>query len=258
MLKVDTERQLSTALDIVAQATGGFIVQPFLPHTGDMRVYLADGEVIASLTRRPRPGDYLANISQGGSAEATDDHLKVADLCHRIADSLGAEYLCVDWLMTPEGPVLGEWSTASAGFTALPSPSARRSPAPSSAGSSGSSRRGGSGVAEESWYGTAELPLDGRLPVPALTDHLRRALDDLDYPQPPLGAARGPAGPGVPGAVHRDRATPRPAAPGGVRQRPDTRAGSPPWARRRSTTRCGWRARGRRSTRPAWPARTSP
>lgn len=122
VLKVDSERQLTTAIDIVAQATGGYIVQPFIPHTGDMRVYVADGEVVTSLTRRPRPGDYLANISQGGSAVATDDHRQVAGACRRIAESLGAEYLCIDWLMTEHGPVLNEWSTAGAGFTVLPEP----------------------------------------------------------------------------------------------------------------------------------------
>ncbi|MCC3650549.1 hypothetical protein LIX60_03345 [Streptomyces sp. S07_1.15] len=122
VLKVDSERQLTAAIDIVAQATGGYIVQPFIPHSGDMRVYVADGEVVTSLTRRPRPGDYLANISQGGSAAATDDHRQVADMCRRIAGSLGAEYICIDWLMTEQGPVLNEWSTASAGFTVLPEP----------------------------------------------------------------------------------------------------------------------------------------
>ncbi|MFF2330064.1 MULTISPECIES: hypothetical protein [unclassified Streptomyces] len=32
------------------------------------------------------------------------------------------------------------------------------------------------------WNGTNEVPLSTRMPVPELTDHLRRALDDLDYP----------------------------------------------------------------------------
>ncbi|WP_369181998.1 RimK family alpha-L-glutamate ligase [Streptomyces sp. Y1] len=122
VLRVDTDQQLEAAVDLAAQSAAGYLVQPLLDHSGDMRVYLADGRIVTSLTRRPRPGGYLANLSQGGSAEANDDHHLVADHCRRIAESLGAQWLCVDWLTTPAGPVLNEWSTAHGGFTHLPQP----------------------------------------------------------------------------------------------------------------------------------------
>ncbi|MET8541861.1 hypothetical protein ABZW03_14570 [Kitasatospora sp. NPDC004799] len=122
VLKIDSDQQLVSAIDLVAMTGTGHIVQPYLPHSADMRVYVVEGRVVTSLSRRPRPGGYLANVSQGGSSEVTDDHLQVEDLCHRIARSLDAEYLCIDWLMTDSGPVLNEWSTASAGFTVLPEP----------------------------------------------------------------------------------------------------------------------------------------
>jgi ribosomal protein S6--L-glutamate ligase len=122
VLRVESDQQLATALDIVAQTGSGYVVQPLLMHDGDMRVYVADGDVVSSLTRRPRPNGYLASISQGGSLEVTDDHREVADHCRRIARSLSAEWMCVDWLMTESGPVLNEWSTAHGGFTLLPEP----------------------------------------------------------------------------------------------------------------------------------------
>lgn len=122
VLRVESDQQLATGLDIAAQTGAGYVVQPMLEHAGDMRVYVADGEVVSSLTRRPRPNGYLASISQGGSLEVTGDHRLVADHCKRIAHSLDAEWLCVDWLMTASGPVLNEWSTAHGGFTLLPEP----------------------------------------------------------------------------------------------------------------------------------------
>lgn len=122
VLRVDSHQQLVAALDIVAQTGFPYIVQPYLPHSADMRVYVADGEVITSLSRRPKPGCYLANISLGGSAEVNKDHLQVEDHCRSIAKSLDAEYLCIDWLMTDTGPVLNEWSTAHGGFMVLPEP----------------------------------------------------------------------------------------------------------------------------------------
>ncbi|MFF4806187.1 RimK family alpha-L-glutamate ligase [Streptomyces sp. NPDC001351] len=122
VLKVETDQQLASTIDIVSTTGTGYIVQKFLPHHADMRVFVVDGKVVTSLSRKPRPGGYLASISQGGSLEVNDDHLQVEEWCNRIAESLNAEFLCIDWLMTDSGPILNEWSTASAGFTLLPEP----------------------------------------------------------------------------------------------------------------------------------------
>ncbi len=122
VLRVESDQQLTATLDIVSTTGTGYIVQQFVPHRADMRVFVVDGRVVTSLSRKPRPGGYLASISQGGSLEVNDDHLQVEEMCNRIAGSLNAEFLCIDWLMTDSGPVLNEWSTASAGFTLLPEP----------------------------------------------------------------------------------------------------------------------------------------
>ncbi len=121
VLKVDTVEQLTAALDIGAAADQGFLVQRFLPNSGDLRTYVVDGEIVASQLRRPAPGNYLANISQGASGTAVESD-EVSEMCRRVVSSLGASYLCVDWLMTDDGPVLGEWATAAAGFSGLPEP----------------------------------------------------------------------------------------------------------------------------------------
>lgn len=122
VLRVDSAQQLSAAIDIVSQTGSGYIVQPLLENTGDMRVFVADGEILASMTRRPAPGGYLANISHGATLEVTDEHLKVAESCQQITQGLAAEWICIDWLMTTSGPVLNEWCTAYGGFTILPEP----------------------------------------------------------------------------------------------------------------------------------------
>lgn len=122
VLRVDSADQLSATLDIVSQTGAGYIVQPFIPHVGDMRVFVVDGEVVTSLTRRPKPEGYLANVSQGGTIEVNDDHVQVTEQCVRIAKSLNAEFIGVDWLMAESGPMLSEWCTAQVGFTLMPEP----------------------------------------------------------------------------------------------------------------------------------------
>lgn len=125
VLKVDTLEQLTAALDIGAGADQGFLVQRFLPNSGDLRTYVVDGEIVASQLRRPAPGNYLANISQGGTGSAVEAG-EVRELCRRVVASLDASFVCVDWLMTGDGPVLNEWATAVAGFAGLPEPARTR------------------------------------------------------------------------------------------------------------------------------------
>ncbi|ROT32987.1 RimK family alpha-L-glutamate ligase [Micromonospora sp. HM5-17] len=123
VLKVDTYEQLRSTADMIAAGGQSFVVQPYLPNEGDLRVAIVQGRVVTSMLRRPSEGAYLSNIAQGGTSTARPDHAPVLDDSLRIARDLRAEYLCVDWLLTPDGPVLGEWGTAMAEFSPFPEPS---------------------------------------------------------------------------------------------------------------------------------------
>jgi ribosomal protein S6--L-glutamate ligase len=123
VLKVDTFEQLRAAVDVVAQTGQSFIVQEYLPNAGDLRVAVVEGRFVTSMLRRQAEGSYLSNIAQGGTASSGPDYSAVAEDCLRIVRDLRAEYLCIDWLLTPDGPVLGEWGTAMAEFSPFPEPS---------------------------------------------------------------------------------------------------------------------------------------
>ncbi|WP_046500494.1 ATP-grasp domain-containing protein [Streptomyces odonnellii] len=122
VLKLDGYEQLRAAVDIVSQTGQSYIVQEYLPNTGDLRVAMVEGKFAASMLRRPAEGAYLANLSQGGSASANPDVAAVLGDVERIVADLRAGYLCVDWLLTEDGPVLGEWGTAMAEFSSMPEP----------------------------------------------------------------------------------------------------------------------------------------
>jgi len=114
--------QLKSALDLVAQSAHSYIIQPFLKAQGDLRVYTIDGHVVTAQLREPQSGRIIANTSRGGSSSIgqIDDWLK--SKCEMICKELGARYLCIDWLMTDDGPVLNEWCTTLGGFKSLPEP----------------------------------------------------------------------------------------------------------------------------------------
>ncbi|WP_405818752.1 hypothetical protein OG705_05440 [Streptomyces sp. NBC_00838] len=122
VLKLDSYEQLRAAVDIASQTGQSYIVQEYLPNKGDLRVAMVDGKFAASMLRSPAEGAYLANITQGGSSSANPDVASVLGDVERIVADLQAGYLCVDWLLTDDGPVLGEWGTAMAEFSSMPEP----------------------------------------------------------------------------------------------------------------------------------------
>lgn len=120
VVKADSVEQLAATVDLVGQSGIGYVVQPFVPNEGDLRVHVINGEIVAGQHRRPKAGNYLANVAQGGSATAEVVTESVRKLSKLVADDLKASLLWVDWLLTSDGPVLSEWSTGFGGFTGLP------------------------------------------------------------------------------------------------------------------------------------------
>ncbi len=122
ILKVDTAEQLNAAIDMVAQSGMGYLAQSFVPNTGDLRVYVVDGVVVAGQQRTPEQGNYIANISQGGSGEGGTVRQDLAEESLRIASDLKASCLSVDWLISEPDPILIEWCAGLGGFSGLPEP----------------------------------------------------------------------------------------------------------------------------------------
>jgi len=116
VLKVESLQQLRAAIDIAAQTGHAYVVQPWLKNEGDLRVYVMGDEIFASVLRKPKAGGYLANLSKGGRHEGVTVSAELRENCLKISKSLQARYLVIDWLVTPDGYVLNEWTTALAGF----------------------------------------------------------------------------------------------------------------------------------------------
>ncbi|MCP3818240.1 hypothetical protein NLX86_08965 [Streptomyces sp. A3M-1-3] len=126
VLKADTPQHLAASIDLLTPGGLGCLVQPHLPNSGDVRVYVHEGKVIAALLREPAEQAYLANVSQGGSGSGYEPPAEVADISERLAQSLDSDYLCVDWLVAGDGHVFNEWMTISAAYEDLPDPARRR------------------------------------------------------------------------------------------------------------------------------------
>ena len=74
----------------------------------DLRCFVIDGKVVASMQRTAAPGEFRANIHQGGSAsivKITPDERKLAI---KAAKTLGLQVAGVDIIRSSRGPLLLE------------------------------------------------------------------------------------------------------------------------------------------------------
>ncbi|MGL4173571.1 MAG: ATP-grasp domain-containing protein [Actinomycetota bacterium] len=118
VLKAQRGHQLQSALDLVSQSANSYIIQPFILNQGDLRVYVIDGQIEETLLRRPPAGDYISNVSHGASRQwGAPLPADIAAMSLRISQAMHASYLCIDWLLTDQGPLLSEWCTVTAGIS---------------------------------------------------------------------------------------------------------------------------------------------
>lgn len=86
----------------------------------DLRVFVVDGKVIASMERRAAEGDFKANYSQGGSVQEfiIDDDARA--LAVKTAEVLGLQVSGIDFLFTDNGYTICE-ANSFPGFKGLES-----------------------------------------------------------------------------------------------------------------------------------------
>jgi ribosomal protein S6--L-glutamate ligase len=78
-------------------------VQKFVPHPGwDLRVFVLEGQVLATMRRHARNG-WRTNVAQGGRAEAVSTTREEERLALAAATAVGTRVAGVDLLPRPEG-----------------------------------------------------------------------------------------------------------------------------------------------------------
>lgn len=106
MKKVDgyggTDVSIVNSADELPEDLTGFVFQPVIEHTADVRAYVIGNEVVGAVKRTP-VGSFKANRSLGGSVEkfVLDAEQKQGVL--EIARALKSDYIGVDFLLLPDG-----------------------------------------------------------------------------------------------------------------------------------------------------------
>jgi RimK family alpha-L-glutamate ligase len=113
VVRCDTPRELRRAFARLTQRpwfrAHGVLVQELVPPQGsDLRILVADGTVVGSISRHAAPGEWRTNVALGGTRERAVPSAEARQLAVAAADAIGADLVGVDLLPTPTGYVVLE------------------------------------------------------------------------------------------------------------------------------------------------------
>ncbi|MCW2923898.1 MAG: rimK [Thermoleophilia bacterium] len=106
----ETKKAAKSVLQAFEGLKADVIVQEFIREAkgADLRVIVVGGRVIAAMRRVGAPGEFRANVHQGGSTEKVTLTRKERALAVRAAKSLGLPVAGVDMLRAERGPLVIE------------------------------------------------------------------------------------------------------------------------------------------------------
>jgi RimK family alpha-L-glutamate ligase len=88
---------------ILPTMKGDVLIQEFIPNDGDYRVFVVGHKVLAIFQRIPKPGDFRANISQGGSGKKVPLgplYEKLSDIALKAIALQGLDIVGVDLIIS--------------------------------------------------------------------------------------------------------------------------------------------------------------
>ena len=95
----DFEKWKQTEVGQRRGSGAGCVLQPFIPHAHDVRVFVLGGKILGRVERIPPKGDFRANVKQGGDFCLFEETC-LDEAALKLAASLEADYVGVDFLVT--------------------------------------------------------------------------------------------------------------------------------------------------------------
>lgn len=112
---IENQRAFMDLMQLIGETNPNIqlIFQKFIARSRgrDLRLFVVDGEVVASMERRAREGDFKANYSQGGSVAEFIPDQQAKDLAVKTAEVLNLQVAGIDLLFTDDGYTICEANT---------------------------------------------------------------------------------------------------------------------------------------------------
>jgi len=106
----ETKKAAESVINAFKALRANLLVQEFIKEANgkDLRCFVIDGKVVASIERSAAPGEFRANIHQGGTASIVKITPKERALSIKAAKTLGLKVAGVDIIRSKNGPLLLE------------------------------------------------------------------------------------------------------------------------------------------------------
>jgi ribosomal protein S6--L-glutamate ligase len=106
----ETDKAAESVISAFKALRANLLVQEFVKEADgkDLRCFVIDGKVVASIMRTAAPGEFRANIHQGGSASPVKITPDERRLAIKAAKTLGLKVAGVDIIRSRKGPLLLE------------------------------------------------------------------------------------------------------------------------------------------------------
>lgn len=106
----ETKKAAESVINAIKSLRANLLVQEFIKEAQgkDLRCFVIDGRVVASIERTAAPGEFRANIHQGGSAGIVKITPEERKLAVKAAKTMGLKVAGVDIIRSSKGPLLLE------------------------------------------------------------------------------------------------------------------------------------------------------
>ncbi|MBU0728358.1 MAG: 30S ribosomal protein S6--L-glutamate ligase [Proteobacteria bacterium] len=106
----ETKKAAESVINAFKALRANLLVQEFIKEAGgkDLRCFVVDGKVVAAIQREAAPGEFRANLHQGGSASVVKITPRERMLAVKASKILGLTFAGVDIIRSKRGPLLLE------------------------------------------------------------------------------------------------------------------------------------------------------
>ena len=106
----ETKKAAESVINAFKSLRANLLVQEFIKEAQgkDLRCFVIDGKVVASIQREAAPGEFRANIHQGGSASVVKVSAEEKKLAIQAAKAMDLKVAGVDIIRSSKGPLLLE------------------------------------------------------------------------------------------------------------------------------------------------------
>jgi len=106
----ETKKAAESVINAFKSLKADILVQEFIKEADgkDIRCFVVDGKVVASIQREAEPGEFRANIHQGGTASLISPTADEKKIAIKAAKAMGLKVAGVDIIRSAKGPLLLE------------------------------------------------------------------------------------------------------------------------------------------------------